>query len=113
MSRNQDPFQIPRAGWEAAPSAGLASIDINANGGAINGGEFVLESSLGGVVIYAGYQALLTALRTEPALREDFLKEMRRFLPATTVRTTLENPDWWIYLVQLVGDQSGIAQAQF
>ena len=69
MSRNQDPFQIPRAGWEAAPSAGLASIDINANGGAVNGGEFVLESSLGGVVIYAGYQALLTALRTE-ALRQ-------------------------------------------
>ncbi len=55
----------------------------------------------------------LTALRTEPALRDDFLKEMRRFLPATTVRTTLENPDWWTYLVQLVGDQSGIAQAQF
>jgi len=55
----------------------------------------------------------LTSLRTEPALREDFLKEMRRFLPAATARTTLENPDWWTYLVQLVGDQSGIAQAQF
>lgn len=51
----------------------------------------------------------LTALRTDPAQREDFLREMRRLLPATTVRTTLENPDWWIYLVQVIGDQSLIA----
>jgi hypothetical protein len=32
MSRNHDSFRIPRAGWEAAPSAGLASIDINVPG---------------------------------------------------------------------------------
>ena len=69
MSRELDPFRIPRAGWEAAPTAGLAAIDANANGGAFSGGEFVAESSLCGVVVYAIYQALLTGLRTE-AMRQ-------------------------------------------
>ncbi|MEB3323205.1 MAG: hypothetical protein VKI81_10330 [Synechococcaceae cyanobacterium] len=68
MSRDRDPFRIPRAGWEVAPAAGLASLDVNGNGGALAGGEFVAESALGGVLVYATYQALLTALRTE-ALR--------------------------------------------
>jgi hypothetical protein len=52
-----------------APLAGLASIDVNLNGGSLSGGEFVAESTLGGMVIYAIYQALLTGLRTE-ALRK-------------------------------------------
>jgi len=69
MSRERDPFRLPRAGWEVAPAAGLASIDINGNQGAFSGGEFVSESTLGGVVVYAIYQALLTGLRTE-ALRQ-------------------------------------------
>jgi hypothetical protein len=69
MSRELDPFRIPRAGWEAAPTAGLAAIDANANGGAFSGGEFVAESTLGGVVVYAIYQALLSGLRTE-AMRQ-------------------------------------------
>ena len=69
MSREHDPFRIPRAGWEAAPLAGLASIDLNRNGGAFTGGELFSESTVGGVVLYAAYQALLTALRTE-ALRK-------------------------------------------
>ena len=61
MTRERNPFRIPQAG--------LASFDINANGGSFSGGEFVTESTLGGVVVYAIYQALLTALRTE-ALRK-------------------------------------------
>ena len=69
MSRERDPFRLPRAGWEVAPAAGLASIDINGNQGAFSGGEFVSESTLGGVAVYAIYQALLTGLRTE-ALRQ-------------------------------------------
>jgi hypothetical protein len=69
MTREHDPFRIPRAGWEVAPLAGLASVDLNHNGGAVSGGEFFSESTVGGVVLYATYQALLTALRTE-ALRK-------------------------------------------
>lgn len=69
MTREFDPFRIPRPGWEAAPAAGLASIDVNGNGLEASGGELLAESTLGGVVVYAIYQALLTALRTE-ALRK-------------------------------------------
>ena len=52
------------------------------------------------------------ALKQDPQLREDFLKEMRRFLPAATVRDTLENPAWWTYLTQLVEEQVRLALAQ-
>ncbi|MEA5441133.1 hypothetical protein [Cyanobium gracile] len=69
MTREHDPFRIPRAGWEAAPLAGLASLDLNHNGAAFSGSEFFSESTVGGVLLYATYQALLTALRTE-ALRK-------------------------------------------
>jgi hypothetical protein len=83
MAREHDPFRIPRAGWEAAPLAGLASVDLNHNGGAFTGREFFSESTVGGVVLYAAYQALLTALRTE-ALRKrgeiDRLTQVRLIL---------------------------------
>ncbi|MCP9887842.1 hypothetical protein KBY96_07845 [Cyanobium sp. ATX 6A2] len=67
MSRQHDPFRIPRAGLETAPLAGLASVDISAASEGFSG-EFLAESTLGGVMVYAIYQALLTSLRTE-ALR--------------------------------------------
>lgn len=69
MTRDHDPFRIPQAGLEAAPAAGLATLDLNLNGGSLTAGEFVVESTTGGVVVYAIYQALLTALGTE-ALRK-------------------------------------------
>ena len=52
----------------------------------------------------ASISGRLDVLRREPAAREDFLKEMRRFLPTDTVRNTLENPDWWSYLMQLLAE---------
>ena len=69
MTRQRDPFRIPQAGIEVAPLAGLAAIDLNFNGYSASGGEYLVESSLGGVAVYAVYQTLLTALRTE-ALRK-------------------------------------------
>jgi hypothetical protein len=54
-------------------------------------------------------QSRLAALKTEPHLREDFLKEMRRFLPATVVRDTLESPAWWAYLMQVIEEQERLA----
>lgn len=65
MSREHDPYRIPRAGWEIAPTAGLASVDLNGNHGALTGGEFIGESTVGGMLVFAIYQALLTGLRTE------------------------------------------------
>jgi predicted nucleotidyltransferase component of viral defense system len=46
------------------------------------------------------------ALKSQPALRDDFLAEMRRFLPATTVQNTLEKGDYWAYLADLLADQA-------
>jgi len=65
MTRSKDPFQIPKAGLEIAPLAGLASLNVNGSVGAVPAGEFLGESTLGGMVVYAIYQALLTGLRTE------------------------------------------------
>ena len=65
MGRSRDPYQIPKAGVEIAPLAGLASVNINRSVGPVPSTEFVGESTLGGILVYAIYQALLTGLRTE------------------------------------------------
>lgn len=52
------------------------------------------------------------ALKADPRVREDFLKEMRRFLPAATVRETLENPAWWTYLTQVIEEQVRLVLAR-
>jgi hypothetical protein len=69
MSREPDPFRIPRAGLEAAPLAGIASLGLGGNGR-----EFVAESTLGGVLVYAIYQTLLSGLRTEAMVRRGELR---------------------------------------
>jgi len=51
----------------------------------------------------------VTALKTLPETRADFMREMRRFLPAATVRDTLEKPPYWEYLTQVLEDQSARA----
>lgn len=45
-------------------------------------------------------------LDATPRLREEFLTEMRRFLPATAVTKTLESPAWWRFLCTLLREQS-------
>ena len=47
----------------------------------------------------------LASLQTEPEFREDFMKEMRRFLPAKTVRDTIENESYWLFLCGVVEEQ--------
>ena len=51
------------------------------------------------------------SLTTDPTTRSDFLKEMQRFLPATTVRDTLAQPAWWSYLTSVLDDQARVALA--
>lgn len=53
----------------------------------------------------------MSDIKTLPALRTDFVKEMQRFLPAATARDTIVTEAYWEYLVHVVGDQStkGIA----
>jgi predicted nucleotidyltransferase component of viral defense system len=50
--------------------------------------------------------ARLELLRTNPATRDDFVTEMRRFLPVQVVTETVENPDFWRYLADLVGTEA-------
>ena len=45
------------------------------------------------------------SLSTDSALRDDFRREMRRFLPAGLAAETVEQLDFWKYLVTAVGDE--------
>ena len=41
-------------------------------------------------------------LRKDPAVHKDFIYEMKRFLPLTTVQNTVEKTDFWEYLVTVI-----------
>lgn len=56
------------------------------------------------VAFIAALEARLTALRRQPDMRASFMTEMRRFLPAPTVRDTIEKEPYWTYLTQVVTD---------
>lgn len=64
-----------------------------------------------------GFVELLTTrvqgLKNQPATRDDFIKEMRRFLPAATVRETIGTPAYWEYLTQVIDEQSKRATGGF
>lgn len=49
-------------------------------------------------------QNRIAALKVQPEMREDFMKEMRRFLPAATVRDTIEKEVYWSYLTDVLAD---------
>ena len=53
---------------------------------------------------HASLKERLDAMKSRPEMREDFMKEMRRFLPAATVRETIEAEPYWAYLTQVVDD---------
>lgn len=53
----------------------------------------------------------INALQTEPARRGDFMKELRRFLPAATVRETIEQEQYWTYLTGVLEDLARKATA--
>jgi predicted nucleotidyltransferase component of viral defense system len=53
----------------------------------------------------------INALKTEPARRDDFMKELRRFLPAATVRDTIEQGQYWTYLTGVLEDLARKATA--
>ena len=50
----------------------------------------------------AALEARLAGLRGQPDVRAEFMKEMRRFLPAAAVRDTIEKEPYWSYLTQVV-----------
>jgi len=73
MSRERDPYQVPQAGLEAAPLAGLAGLELSGGPGGLSTRRFLVESTVAGVMVYAAYQALLTGLRSEGLVRRGAL----------------------------------------
>ncbi len=69
MGRDRDPDRIPRAGFELAPLAGLTSLPLSGGPSPLGTGRMLSEATLGAVLVYAVYQALLTGLRTEAMVR--------------------------------------------
>ena len=53
-----------------------------------------------------GLQRRLQDLKSRPEMRSDFVKEMHRFLPAATVRNTVEAKSYWEYLMHVIEEQS-------
>lgn len=51
----------------------------------------------------------IQGLKSNPEMRRDFIKEMHRFLPAATVRGTVETEAYWSYLTQLLNEQAQFA----
>lgn len=48
----------------------------------------------------------LRDLKSNPEMRRDFIREMHRFLPASTVRGTIEQETYWTYLTEILGEQT-------
>ena len=69
-------YSIPKAGVEAIPLGTLASVDLNGSGAEAGFLEFTAESTLGGVLIYSAYQAVLTLLRSEAARKAGDITRM-------------------------------------
>jgi predicted nucleotidyltransferase component of viral defense system len=50
-------------------------------------------------------QQRIMLLQSDPAVRKDFLAEMRRFLPPEVFGENLETDEFWTYLIGLVTDE--------
>lgn len=78
-------YAIPVAGIEAVPLGVLASVDLNGNGAEAAFLETTIESTLGGVLLYAAYQSVLTMLKSETARRDGDITRLQQVkLVATT-----------------------------
>ena len=51
------------------------------------------------------------SLKADAVMRDDFLKERQRFLPAAAVRETMTQSVWWNYLMTVLEDQARMAEA--
>ena len=79
---------IPQAGAEAVPLGVLASIDLNGSGAETSFLETTIESTLGGVVLIAAYQSVLTLLKSETARRNGEITRVTQL--KLVARTALE-----------------------
>ena len=66
-------FVIPQPGMEVIPVATLACVDLNGSGAEAGFLEQTGELAVGGVLVYAAYQAILTMLKSEAARKEGLI----------------------------------------
>ena len=69
MARERDPFRMPRAGLELTPLAGVVTIPLTGPSPTLPPGRLLSQATLGAVVVFGVYQALLSALRCEALVR--------------------------------------------
>ena len=65
MTRELNPFKIPKAGFEVAALGTLRSIKKNLSQSNLSNRKLLTKSTFSGIAIHSTYQALLAALRTE------------------------------------------------
>lgn len=51
----------------------------------------------------------MQCLKSLPETRDDFVKEIRRFLPAAVVRGTVEKETYWEYTIRVIDEQASRA----
>jgi hypothetical protein len=72
-------YVIPQAGIETIPIATLASVDVNGSGLDAGGVlEMTAESTIGGVLVYSAYQAILTLLKSEASRKAGDITRMQQ-----------------------------------
>ncbi len=57
-----------------------------------------------GAAFVAALESRIAALRVQPAMRADFMQEMRRFLPVAAVRDTIDRAPYWSYLTEIIAE---------
>ena len=57
-------------------------------------------------------QQRIMLLQSDPAVRKDFLAEMRRFLPPAVFGENLETDEFWTYLIGLVTDEGEVVRRE-
>lgn len=64
----------------------------------------VRDHQRGGTEFVELLRSRVQGLKSQPEMRDDFVKEMWRFLPAATVRDTVGTEAYWEYLIQTIGE---------
>ena len=81
-------YVLPQAGIEVLPIATLASVDVNGSGMDAGGVlEMTAESTIGGVLVYSAYQAVLTLLKSEASRKAGDISRVQqlRLVASTAV----------------------------
>jgi hypothetical protein len=96
-------FVIPQPGIEVIPVATLACLDINGSGMEAGFLETTGELTIGGVLVYSAYQAILTTLKSEAARKEGLISRAEQIkLVASTALEAGKNSAFTMILCSAI-----------